>query len=111
MVVEDDIELLRVFKNQLETKPYDVFFFDSGKSAIDFYRSLTSNLDLVITDLKMQVKHGESLIFDIKYLSPQQKIAVLSAEHSSLYVPEKFDIRVFEKPTPILDVIKEMLNQ
>jgi hypothetical protein len=26
-------------------------------------------------------------------------------------VPEKFDIRVFEKPTPILDVIKEMLNQ
>ncbi len=103
MIVEDEAELLELYKAAL---PHDWTidcYLDSHEAAMKY--TSTSGYDLVVTDLKMACKNGEGLIFDIKYINPEQKVIVISGHSEELHVPEKFHIKVFDKPWDIRNII------
>ena len=64
-----------------------------------------ANYDLVVTDIKMAHKTGEGLVYDIKYVNPEQKVIILSGHIGELNLPEYFGVKVFQKPWDIRNII------
>ena len=108
MIIEDDADLLETYKDAIPTNWSGVFFSDA-RSALLHYSS-KPQYDLILTDLEMSPKNGESLIFDIKYLNPFQKIIVLSGDASGLNLPQKFNVQIFQKPWNIQNITRVFSN-
>jgi DNA-binding NtrC family response regulator len=103
MIVEDEPDLLSLYKEVLPSD-WIIDSFDNARSAAHQYTA-DSNYDLVITDLRMNQKHGEGLIYDIKYINPAQRIIVLSGHTGDLNLRSFFQVKVFQKPWDIRNVI------
>ncbi len=105
MIVEDDKMLLESYFEQLTDNGHQVIGFSNASDALIFYRRNASNFDLVVTDLAMPRKSGEGLIFDLAYMNPKQKIAVVTGNAETLNIPDRFSVSVFEKPLGILEIV------
>lgn len=106
MIVEDSPSTIKLYKDQAKDH-YDIDFFEDARTALNHYKN--TKYDLVITDLMLPLKSGEGLIFDIKYVNPYQKIAVISGSPGYLKLKEYDNIHVFEKPIKICNVINFVL--
>ena len=113
MIVDDNIETLKILNDLLVTMNVSVAKFDNARAAAQHY-SNNPNYDLVITDFNMDGKNGEGLIFDIKYANPNQKIFLLTGDSGNLNLPEDFKVLVFQKGDgikPIISAIHEIFNK
>lgn len=108
MIVEDETDLRLLYREVLP-KDWKIDFFDNAREAAIHFTA-KSSYDLVITDLKMNTKTGEGLIYDIKYINPHQKIIVVSGHIDDLNIPKEFRVKVFEKPWDIRKVIDVFNN-
>ncbi len=106
MIIEDNPTTVSRYKKELGDA-YTVDFFLDAHSALIHYPKF--EYDLVITDLMLPLKSGESLIFDIKYMNPYQKVAVISSATESLKLKSDHNIPTFYKPISIKNVIETLL--
>lgn len=106
MIVEDDEELLELYHSELSEHIEHIDAFSDAVSAAKHY-SKSQKYDLVITDLKMPGRSGESLIVDIHMINPHQPIAIVSAHLNFLSLPESFPVMKFSKPVSISDVMTQ----
>lgn len=78
LIVDDDINLCTVLKEELTAVGYNANFLSGGENVNDFLRS--NNVDLLLLDLKMPGKNGFDILNDIEQNSNSHpKIIVLTA--------------------------------
>jgi len=105
-IIDDDQSMRWVLEKTLSNNGYQVSAFESGSVALArFKRSSTSERpDLIITDVRMPGINGFELLKQIKNVSPQTPIIVMTAytdldttvqafhEGAFEYLPKPFDI-------------------
>ncbi|MDQ4073448.1 MAG: response regulator [Thermoproteota archaeon] len=81
MVVDDEKDILRIIKRDLEiTNEFQVETFSSGYEALSSFKSHGPGYyDVIITDIRMPRMNGFELYRNIKEMSPDTKIAFITA--------------------------------
>lgn len=106
MIIEDSPATLSRYKGELDGF-YEVDYFPDARSALHRYSG--AGYDLVVTDVMLPFKSGESLIFDMKYINPYQKIVVISGALETLNLKQDHGVLVFQKPMSIKAVVDHVL--
>jgi len=77
LIVDDEKNYLLVLKAVLEDEGFEVLTAQSGKEALDIQKR--SDLDLVLTDMKMPVMDGIELLEHIKARDPDLPVIMMTA--------------------------------
>lgn len=76
LIIDDDPEILEIFKRFLETEGHLVVTASNGQEGIDIFRN--DQAELVITDMVMPVKDGVKTIIELEKEFPNTKIIAIS---------------------------------
>ncbi len=77
LIVDDDLNLCTVLKEELEEVGYNSNFVNNGTEALDFLKN--NQVDLVLLDLKMPSMDGFDVLKAIEQNQIKSKIIVLTA--------------------------------
>jgi len=77
LIVDDDLNLCTVLKEELEEVGYNSNFVNSGFEAMDFLKN--NQVDLVLLDLKMPAMDGFDVLKAIEQNQIKAKVIVLTA--------------------------------
>jgi two-component system NtrC family response regulator len=80
LVVDDEKNYLRVLSAVLEDEGYEVITALSGLEALEIQK--TSDLDLILTDMKMPGMDGIQLLKHVKLVDPDLPVIVMTAHGS-----------------------------
>lgn len=76
LVVDDEEVMRELVKDLLEDEGYDVLTASDGNEALEMFKK--NRVDVVLTDLIMPNKDGEEEILELRKISPDVKIIVMS---------------------------------
>ncbi len=76
LCIDDDVDELRLRKAILQTKDYDVLTATSGSAGLTILKH--GHIDVVVLDYAMPEMDGTAVAGEIRKLSPQLPIVVLS---------------------------------
>ncbi|GAB4373939.1 MAG: sigma-54 dependent transcriptional regulator [Calditrichia bacterium] len=76
-IVEDNETMRLGIRDTLKNRGYQVFEFDNGVEALDNLRRIRPHL--VISDLKMEPMDGIELLQQVKEISPESEVLMISA--------------------------------
>jgi len=77
LLVDDEVELLRVNARLLTTLGYRILSAKNGQEALDLL--LSHDIDLVVLDMLMPGMDGVETLRRIRGVRPDQKVVILSA--------------------------------
>ncbi len=77
LIVDDDINLCTVLRDELTEVGYDADFVNNGDSALDYLSR--KKVDLILLDLKMPGKDGFDVLRELKIKKISFKVIVLTA--------------------------------
>lgn len=77
LIVDDDLNLCTVLKEELEEVGYNSNFVNSGFEALDFLKN--NPVDLILLDLKMPAMDGFDVLKAIEQNQIKAKVIVLTA--------------------------------
>ena len=77
LIVDDDINLCSVLKEELTEVGYDAFSVNDGNSVFSFLKN--NKVDLILLDLKMPGKDGFQVLKELKENNFNVKVIVLTA--------------------------------
>ena len=77
LIVDDDLNLCTVLKEELEEVGYNSNFVNSGYEALDFLKN--NQVDLILLDLKMPAMDGFDVLKAIEQNQIKAKVIVLTA--------------------------------
>ena len=116
LLVEDD-EIMRSLTRQLlQEHGYTVFEADDGKSALEWVRSHSGPVDLLLTDVVMRRMSGPELVEKLRASHPTLKVVFMSGYTGELIAERevlKRGITLLEKPftrTALLNTIHKTLE-
>jgi CheY-like chemotaxis protein len=105
LVVDDEVSILGMLRQSLETYGYRVLAAENGTQAIGLYAVRSSEIDLVLTDIMMPGMDGAALIASLKRISPDLPIiaasglsttgAVAKIKHAGVhhFLPKPYTLR------------------
>jgi DNA-binding NtrC family response regulator len=82
-IIDDERDLLYIYKKALELQGLQVITFDDSLLALDELKSRHKRYCLVIVDVRMPQVNGYQLINEIKNIDPLIKIVLMSASDIS----------------------------
>ncbi len=77
LIVDDEKSMCQYLSIMLKKDGYDVKTFHNGKKAIDYARN--SNVDVVITDIRMEGMDGIEVLSGIKKINPSIPVIIMTA--------------------------------
>ena len=77
LIIDDDLNLCTVLKEELEEVGYSSNFVNSGIEAMDFLKN--NPVDLILLDLKMPAMDGFDVLKSIEQNQIKAKVIVLTA--------------------------------
>jgi len=77
LVVDDDINIQRLYKEELEEEGYDVIVAGTGKDALELFKK--EEPDIVTLDILMPDIDGISLLRKMKEINPKVPIIMSTA--------------------------------
>jgi two-component system NtrC family response regulator len=77
LIVDDEKNYLTILSAVLEEEGFEILTALSGQEALEIYK--TSDLDLVLTDMKMPEMDGIALLENIKRLDPDLPVMMMTA--------------------------------
>ena len=107
LVVEDDTNLLEMYKTLLTQTGYDVVPTNTGEAALDAYRE-NPDFSVVILDLILPGIHGEEVLEKIQKSNPSQHVIICTGSRLTKTFPG--NVKILQKPfiAPVLlDMIEE----
>ena len=78
LIVDDEKNYLTILSAVLEEEGFEVLTALGGQEALEIYK--TSDLDLVVTDMKMPEMDGIELLENIKQLDPDLPVMMMSGK-------------------------------
>ena len=79
LLVEDDVDILLIFKKVLEGGGYTVRAFSNPRDALDHFKANLSPYDLLLTDIRMENMSGFELARRLKELNPETRVLFTTA--------------------------------
>lgn len=79
MIVDDDNDVLTIFKKHLIHAGHHVHAFTDPVAAYEHFRSSSKEFALVLADIRMPVMNGFDLTRRIKALNPEVKVLLMSS--------------------------------
>ncbi len=76
LIIDDDVEILEIYREILQREGYDVLAASDGAQGIKLCRD--QEVDLVITDIIMPEKEGLETIMELRRDLPDVKIIAMS---------------------------------
>ncbi|OHE55561.1 MAG: hypothetical protein A2Z47_07480 [Thermodesulfovibrio sp. RBG_19FT_COMBO_42_12] len=114
LVVDDEEEVLKFIKDILETHGYKVIPARNPLAAVDTFKKLSVEIDLVITDIIMPLMQGKELINNLRAIRPDIKIIAISGYSDEMITKDKTMINEFvKKPFEVnhlLSIIRRLLD-
>jgi DNA-binding response OmpR family regulator len=113
LLVDDELDILRVFKRGLEAKGFRIDAYDSPQEAIDYFKP--NVYDLAILDIRMPGLNGFALYRQMKKIDPSLTACFLSAfeihpdEFKKVFPSMADSVKtIIKKPVIITNLIKEI---
>ncbi len=111
LIVDDEIELLDIFKSELEASGFDVTTASNGQEALDAFG--LSRFDLVITDICMPWMNGADFLAKLRQVAADSRTYVFAISGHSLFSEDQLKelgaSALIQKPFDYRQVI-EMLK-
>jgi CheY-like chemotaxis protein len=104
LVVDDDVNLLKMISTVLTQYKYQVLTAESGQSAMQVWKDHPNRIDLLFTDIFMHDMSGIELAGALMVLQPGLKVIFTSGadqERVEELFPYPENIRFLKKPVPI----------
>src|SRR4029079_6194878 len=79
LVVDDELDIVIIFRQALSKQGYSVFGFTDPALALEHFKLNAKDYRLVITDVRMPHMRGFELAASIKAIKPDAKIVLMSA--------------------------------
>lgn len=79
LVVDDELDIVLIFKRALSRQGYTVFGFTDPLLALEHFKANSADYGLVITDVRMPRMSGFELAANIKVTEPDAKVVFMSA--------------------------------
>lgn len=115
MIIEDEKDLLFVYKKGLEETGITISTFEDPQLALDEFKKNFNKYCLVITDLRMPIINGYKIINEFKSIKPEIKVILISAYNISQndliknINPGIVVDRVILKPASLEDMKREVM--
>lgn len=111
LIVDDEIDLLDIFKAELEASGFDVVAASNGQDALDAFEK--SQFDLVITDICMPWMNGADFLAKLRQAAADSRTYVFAISGHSLFSEDQLKslgaTALIQKPFDYKQVI-EMLK-
>ena len=110
-IIDDEKDLLFVYKKALELQGLKVVTFDDSSVALNELKARYKRYRMVLVDIRMPKVNGYQLINEIKRIDPSIKTILMSAyDVSDLEVHENLDDgvkidRIMHKPFSLIKLI------
>jgi two-component system cell cycle sensor histidine kinase/response regulator CckA len=79
LVVDDELDIVAIFRQALRKHGYTVFGFTDPALALEHFKSNAKYYALVITDVRMPQMNGFELAASVRAIKPNAKIVFMSA--------------------------------
>lgn len=80
LLVDDDPIVLEVLRGFLAKKTTNVIVAENGKRALDIYKRRSTEIQLIITDIRMPEMNGIEFVEVVKSLSPSVPVIFITGE-------------------------------
>lgn len=110
LLVDDDDLILAAQKEAFGMLGYKVFDYSSAEGALEFFQKHTSEIDILITDQKMQGMDGTELVYKAKALKPTLPTIICTGFSSLLnpnVQPEGVS-KIFVKPIDMTELARSI---
>jgi DNA-binding response OmpR family regulator len=112
MVVDDERNILKLYKAELEDEGYEVVIANSGKEAIELFHS--ENPDLITLDIMMPGMDGIQVLRQLKQEKPQVPVIMLTAydyrDDFSVWVSDAYVVKSSDLTT-LKSTIKQIIEK
>lgn len=111
LVLDDEIELLNLFKVALQNHGLSVFDFTHPKMALEYFKNNSNSFSLIITDLRMPKMNGIEFAYRVRQLDREIKIWLATSfvlediTDNPLFTFAHIE-RIIEKPISIRKLIE-----
>ena len=78
LVVDDDLDLLRVAADMLEFEDYRVILAKNGLEALQIYRRMGKKIALIVLDYFLPVMDGDAVFDELKAIDPDVRVVLSS---------------------------------
>ena len=79
LIVDDEFDIISIFKQALKNKGFYVFGFTDPLLALEHFQINAKRYGLVISDLRMPVMNGYEFVKKVNEIKPQIKIFLMTA--------------------------------
>ena len=79
LLLDDDFDIITVFRLGLEDKGFHVSVFTDHLLALDHFQMNPEQFGLVISDIRMPVMNGYDFIKKVKEMKPEVKVFLMTA--------------------------------
>ncbi len=77
LIVDDDLTMRMALADSLETSGFDVCIAENGDEALKMFRK--NQFEVVVTDMRMPMMGGMDVLKEIKKISPQTPVILITA--------------------------------
>ena len=107
LVVDDELDIVNLFTELLNSRNYDVFGFTNPLKALEDYKKNYNQYRMVISDIQMPKMNGFDLVKNVKMINRNISIILMSAyddiDYSQLH---NLTINeVIHKPIKIMELL------
>ena len=116
LIIDDDMDMVIIFKIVFEKAGYNAISFTDPLLAIEHFKSNPTFYSLILTDLRMPNKSGIELANEIRKISTTVDIWLTTAfmledfSNDSNFKSAKIN-RIIEKPIKVSNLIKLINNE
>lgn len=68
-MIDDEVELVSLFKEPLRKEGFNVFSFTDAELALEYFKETTDIHNLIITDLRIPSMYGTDLAKKIRHIN------------------------------------------
>lgn len=112
LIVDDDLHIRRLYKEELEDEGYEILIAETGAEALDLFEK--ENPDLVTLDILMPDVDGIKLLRQMKEKKPQVPIIMSTAydyrDDFAVWASEAYIVKSAEL-TDLKEAIKKLLSK
>jgi DNA-binding NtrC family response regulator len=118
LLIDDDEDILSIFKNSLKAAGYSTYGFINPIAAFEHFKQDPKAYQIIITDVRMPGMSGFELVKEIRRINPDVKIIMTSSFEMSMNEVErvlpslKIDVFV-DKPVRLAklnDIVKNLVR-
>jgi PAS domain S-box-containing protein len=111
MIIDDEMLICNMLKNILSREAYKVSAFQDGYKAIEEYKRVYKEIDLVIIDMIMPEINGKEVFLEMKKMNPSIKALLSSGYSVDGQIQDILDIGIsdfLQKPYKRTDMLKKI---